>query len=286
MIEVLGISLRLYGLIVGGGILVGAWVAAKMVEKEGEDAELVWDGLMWVVVGGLVGARLYHVVDFWGYYQANPGRMLAIWNGGVGIFGALLGGVVGLSIYIFRVEKFSIFNPSADSGQVFQFSEARLFLGRLLWFLDVAAFGIPVSQAIGRWGNFVNQELYGPPTDLPWGIFIEEKYRLPGYENFTRFHPLFLYESVLNLGLALVLWRLYRQGVGIAGKKIEVGQGGFFGAYLAGYGVIRFLLEFMRLERWSWGSIPVAQVVSVGMIVVGLVLIKLNAQSLNVKTKR
>jgi phosphatidylglycerol:prolipoprotein diacylglycerol transferase len=108
--------------------------------------------------------------------------------------------------------------------------------------LDYAAPGVALAQAIGRWGNFVNQELYGPPTDLPWGIFIRPENRLPGYLAYERFHPLFLYESLWNLGLALFLLWIWRR---FKGRLLD---GDLFLVYLIGYPLGRFLLEFIRID--------------------------------------
>ena len=258
------IQSRMYGLLLGSGVFVGAWVVAKIAKREKIDPELVWDGLLWVVVAGVVGARAYHVIDLWSYYSQNLGQVMAVWNGGLGIFGALIGGVLGLLLFVR--------NRGLSSKDI-------------LSLLDVAVVGVPIGQAIGRWGNYFNQELYGKPTNLPWGVMIGPENRLVGYESFSKFHPLFLYESLLSLGLFLILWSLYRYGRretlkhydklrasqvqddGFIGWK--VGSGKFLGIYLAGYGVIRLVLESWRLENWKVGDLPVASIMSVVIIVIG-----------------
>jgi phosphatidylglycerol:prolipoprotein diacylglycerol transferase len=144
--------------------------------------------------------------------------MLAIWKGGLGVPGAVIGGAIAILIYARKKQ-----------------------LDVLVW-LDIAAPGVALAQAIGRWGNFVNQELYGPPTDLPWGIPIEPQYRLPGYQQYTHFHPLFLYESLWNLmNMAILLW---------VGRRFEdkLIPGDIFLGYLVIYPLGRFLLEFIRLD--------------------------------------
>jgi len=140
--------------------------------------------------------------------------------------------------------------------------------------LDVASFGIPVGQAIGRWGNFFNQELYGKPTDWPWGVYISMENRLAGYEVFERFQPLFLYESLLNWALFGTMLMVYLNRDWVV-KKISlvkrwrVGEGRFMGMYLVGYGVIRFMLEPMRIQIWRVGGVPTAQLVAAGLMVLG-----------------
>lgn len=248
MIEVFGLSLRVYGLLIGLGIVMGAWVAARVARREGMGENLVWDGLVWVVVGGIVGARTYHVIDLWRYYSQNPWQIMAVWQGGLGIFGALLGGVVGLALFGWWQGRKGV----------------KLELGKLL---DVASMGIPIGQAIGRWGNFVNQELYGRPTDLLWGIYIDPAYRLVGYEEVARYHPLFLYESILSLVVFGVMVWVYVKGL------VKVGRGQLLGVYLVGYGLVRMSLEGLRIEKWEIGDVPTASLVSGLLIVVGLILV-------------
>jgi len=244
---------RLYGLILGVAIVVGASIAASFARKfEVRSAkfkiksEYVWDGLVWAVVLGVIGARAYHVIDLWEFYSKNPGQMLAVWNGGLGIFGAIGGGTLGLWLFSKR-ESLS-----------------------LAQFLDVVAFGLPVAQAVGRLGNFVNQELYGKPFDFAQGkppyyaIYISPESRLPGFEQFSHFHPLFVYEALLNLGLFGLLVLIYRK------KILGVGRGKYFAIYLFGYSLIRFCLEPLRVEMWKVGVVPMAQLVSVVLMVLSL----------------
>ncbi len=233
MIDAYGIHIgplyfRFYGIILMLGALAAAMVARRMMRRDGRDPDLVWDALMWGLVFGIIGARLYHVftpseslramgIDTV-YYLTHPLDILFTWRGGLGMPGAIVGGLVG--IYIFTRRR--------------KISFAMM--------IDYAAPGLALAQAIGRWGNYVNQELYGPPTNLPWGIFIRPENRMAGYELYERFHPLFLYESLWNLGLALFLlwvWRRFR------GRLIP---GDLFLIYLIGYPLGRFLLEFLRID--------------------------------------
>jgi len=231
-IEVILFGLRLffryYGMILMAGAIAAAYVASRLLREERKNPDLAWDGLLWVLIFGLVGARLYHVFTpskslleqgkDTAWYLTHPLDLINTTQGGLAMPGAILGGVLGL--YIFARRR-------------------KIKLGMML---DAAAPGVALAQAIGRWGNFVNQELYGPPTTLPWGIAIDPAFRLSGYESFERFHPLFLYESIWNLLCAAGLYWLWRN------HRQRLRSGDVFIAYLAAYSVGRFLLEFIRLD--------------------------------------
>lgn len=224
------VTFHLYGLMIGLGVLVGAWVASKKDKK-------IWDCLVWVIGGGIIGARLYHVVDWWSYYSEHLSQIPAVWRGGMGIYGGILGGILGLWIYTRRREEPNL---------------------RLLKLLDAGAVGLPLGQAIGRLGNFFNQELYGLPTNLPWGIYIRPENRLLEVMDFKYFHPLFLYESLWCLIIFIIIINII--------KVIPMGKGKIFAVYLGLYGLGRFFLEFLRLEAWTINGVNVAQMISAGLI--------------------
>lgn len=220
--------IRYYGIILMLGAMAGAWLADREARRRGQDTDLVWDGLIWVLIGGIVGARLWHVFTptpsdiavglTTKYYLTHPLDILTTWKGGLGIPGAVIGGM--LALYLFCRKGKTNF---------------------VLW-VDIAAPGLALGQAIGRWGNFINQELYGPPTDLPWGIFIEPQYRLQELAEYTHFHPLFLYESLWSfMNVAVLLWLGRR-------FKDRLMPGDIFFTYLIIYPVGRFMLEFIRLD--------------------------------------
>jgi phosphatidylglycerol:prolipoprotein diacylglycerol transferase len=232
-----------YGILIVSGILAAAYLSTYTAKLLREDPQLVWDALTWVVILGIVGARLYHVltvppsmgVGRW-YYFRHPLEILATWKGGLGIYGAVAGGALGLYIVVRRAK-------------------------RDMWrWTDIIVPGLALAQAIGRWGNFINQELYGRPTDLPWGIYIDPAHRLAGFETFERFHPIFFYESMWNLITSAVLvyliWR-YRD---------RLVPGVITGIYFISYSTIRFLLEFIRLDSAAIGSVSIAQIVALGII--------------------
>lgn len=238
-IEILGIPFSYYGMIIMFAAVAAAFLVSRLLKERGEDPDLVWDGLIWALILGIIGARLYHIftpskssldagIDTM-YYLTHP--LSIIWTPGVGpglrglgIPGAIFGGAVG--IYIFTRRRKIDF----------------------LMAVDVSSPGLALAQVIGRWGNFINQELYGKPTDLPWKIFISPENRIRGYEAFEYFHPLFLYESLWSLGnLMLLLW-LPRK----LGSRLRSGD--IFLVYLITYPLGRFLLEFLRLDYVPmWG---------------------------------
>lgn len=221
--------------------------------------EHVWNGLVWCLIPAVVGARLYHVltpspsmaalgIESPLDYLRHPYQLINLRNGGLGIYGGIVGGALGLWLYT-RQQR----------------------LGTVAW-ADVAVIGLVLGQAVGRWGNFFNQELYGRPTQLPWAVTIDPEYRLPAYADVARFHPAFLYESVWNFAAFLLLLWLYRR------RRLRPGE--LTGLYLLLYAVGRVLLETVRLDSRMvlLGGLalplPVATLVSLLLaLVVGLWLL-------------
>lgn len=233
------LTIQYYGIILMLGALAGAWLASREAKRRGLDPEMVWDGLVYVLIGGIIGARLWHILlpsatfveqgVTTAFYLTHPLDAINIKQGGLGIPGAIIGGA--LALYRFCVKNKASF---------------------LVW-ADIAAPGVALGQAIGRWGNFVNQELYGAPTTLPWAIPIEPRFRLPGFENYETFHPLFLYESLWSLGLmAFLLWISRRNAQ-------RMRDGDLFLIYLIGYPLARFFLEFLRLDTAQVGGLNANQ---------------------------
>ncbi|MCC7361070.1 MAG: prolipoprotein diacylglyceryl transferase [Anaerolineales bacterium] len=223
------LPLRFYGIILVSGAFVAGYLAALEARRRGQNPELVWDGILWALVGGIVGARLWHILTpppsmvaiglTTQWYLTHPLDALAVWNGGLGVPGAVAGGLLGLYLFTRRSK-----------------------LTFLEW-ADIAAPALALGQAIGRWGNFVNQELYGAPTTLPWAISIDAAHRVPGFTDpALKFHPLFLYESIGNLLICLALLYLARRYA----ERLKPGD--LILIYLLLYPVLRFLLEFIRLD--------------------------------------
>ncbi|MFN2199514.1 MAG: prolipoprotein diacylglyceryl transferase [Anaerolineales bacterium] len=227
-IQIGPLNIAYYGIIVMAGAVAAAWMSAWNARRNGLDPEFVWDGLLWVLIGGIVGARIWHILTppasmveqgiTTYYYLTHPLDAINIRNGGLGIPGAVIGG--GLALFLYTRRRHQNF---------------------LAW-TDIVAPGLALGQAIGRWGNFVNQELYGAPTNLPWAISIDPQHRLPGFENVEYYHPLFLYESLYSLlNMFLLLWLGQR-------FKQRLLDGDIFLIYLIVYPVGRFFLEFLRLD--------------------------------------
>lgn len=265
-------TINIYGVLVGLGLLIGFWMVEKMrLRMVGRDATLkkvsAWEALWWVFIPGLLGARLYHVLDLWDYYRENLLLIPAVWTGGLGIFGAIVGGVMGLYFFaVFRQisDSFGVTLSSLKKKRTLNFSQVNR---RFLLYLDLVAFGLPVGQAIGRWGNFVNKELYGLPTDLPWGIPISIEHRAKSVEQYTHFHPLFLYESIYSIlvfGILLLVWRV---------KGVKLALGSYFFVYLVLYGFGRFWFEKLRIESWVFAGINIAQFISLLFVFSGVVFL-------------
>ena len=250
------LAVHWYGIIIVVATLVGAYVASLEARRRGQDPSHVWDALLLCLFLGIIGARLYHVFSSprggmlgWDYYRQNPIAILQIWRGGLGIYGAVVGGILGVYIYA-RLNKLSF----------------------LQW-VDIGTSGLILAQVIGRWGNFVNQELYGPPTNLPWGITIGMSYRIPPYNDLTvypadtRFHPAFLYESLWNLlGFLLLMYVVRRYSDRLL-------DGDVLCLYAIWYPVGRIFVEALRPDAWLIGGIAAAQIFAAIAIVVSVAII-------------
>jgi prolipoprotein diacylglyceryl transferase len=213
------LELRAYGLMIALGVIAAVWLAQRRWAARGGDPDDIATIAMWAVPAGLVGARLYHVATDWKSYQDRWFDAVKIWEGGLGVPGGIaLGVVVGLAV-------------------------ARRRGIRTPVILDAATPALPLAQAIGRWGNWWNQELFGGPTDLPWGLEIDPSHRPDRYLAEETFHPTFLYESLWNLGLCLVLIRLDRSG--------RLRPGRLFPAYVLGYFLVRLGMELLRSDPAS-----------------------------------
>ncbi|MEY2965444.1 MAG: hypothetical protein RLZZ228_1257 [Actinomycetota bacterium] len=214
------LPLRAYALLIILGIVVAIWVGSKRYVARGGSAGVIGDIALWAVPFGIIGGRLYHVVSDWQLYFAPGGSgivgALRIWDGGLGIWGAVALG--GLGAWIGARRLGVALPPIADA----------------------IAPGIALAQAIGRWGNWFNQELFGAPTTLPWGLEIAPQYRPEGYAEFETFHPTFLYESLWMLAVALVLiW---------ADKRFRMGHGRVFALYVLLYTLGRVWIEYLRID--------------------------------------
>ena len=231
-----------YGLTMGTAIAVSVFVLGKIRKKYYADVisdEMLYDLSFWLIIGGILGARLWYVLLNLHYYSNHLGEILAISQGGISIQGAILGGVLMGLIY---VKKHHLC---------------------FLKIADMFGFVLPLGQAIGRWGNFFNSEAFGRPCDLPWKLYIPQENRPVQYFYDEYFHPTFLYESIANIFIFLILYFVLR-------KKIGDKSGGIFCCYLILYSVVRFFIEFVRVDSvLNIGTIPVAVVVAMVFAICG-----------------
>lgn len=246
------LTFHLYGLIIAAAIYLG-YILAKSRAHHTIPKRIFDDPILVIpLVLAIIGARAYHVLDYWRLYQNNPISIFYISQGGLGIWGALIGAFVGFFI-VAKVKKLS-----------------------LLPVLDLVSPSVILGQAIGRIGNFVNQEGFGPPTDKPWGVYIELQNRPVQFSTSTHFHPTFFYEAILDAVIFIVL-------IKFANKTKIPGQ--VFALYLILYSTGRFIAEFWRIDTATVGTIKVAQLLSAITFMIG-VFIFLHSKNLTNKKGR
>ncbi len=240
------LAIRWYGVLIAVAVLVGTLLAQREAVRRREDPDRVLDVVVLAVLAGLVGARLYYVAFNWFEYSQHPFKILAVWEGGLAIHGGLIAG--GLAIFLFGRAK-------------------RL---PILTYLDILVPSVVLGQAIGRWGNFFNQEAFGTPTSLPWKLYIAPPNRPPSLAQYEYFHPTFLYESLWDLGVFAVLYWMLR-------RRLEDRPGALTLCYFALYSVGRFLVEGLRIDSLWLGPFRAAQVMSLILFVfsVGALAVRL-----------
>ena len=265
-----------YGIFIALGILVGSLVvdrARKILNTKYCILNIdIFDILPWVLIPGIIGARLYHVFDYWDYYRKDLWEILMVWQGGLGIFGGILGGTIGIWIFLKLKTKNkkpkTSFDPELKTeGQTKNAKIGNIFLS----YLDLGVIGLSIGQAIGRWGNYFNQELYGWPTNLSWGIYIRPENRLLGFEEFERFHPLFLYESLGCLVIFVLLLVVAHFSARLRSRnkfRYYKEHGSIFFLYLFLYSFLRFWLEYLRIESWEMGGVRATQILSSGLMLI------------------
>jgi len=220
------LKIHWYGLLIMLAVTSGFFITLKISQKYGWQKEKIWDLFFWLIVAGLIGARLYHFFSEITYYWRQPWEFFYLWQGGLGIYGAIIGGLV--VVYFFGKDN-----------------TERLLLS------DILAPAVALGLAIGRWGNYFNQEIYGQPTNLPWAIPIEFSNRLAGYQNYIFFQPVFLYESLCCLFLFLIL--IIMHWLRLKNKSAEqrfafYNYGNVFFVFLILYSLERFFMELLRID--------------------------------------
>jgi prolipoprotein diacylglyceryl transferase len=213
------VPIRGYALSIIAGIIAAIWIGERRWVARGGRSGEVSDVAVWAVPFGVVGGRIYHVITDHDLYFGDgkhPIEALYVWRGGLGVWGAIALGAVGVII------------------------GAKLRGIKVLPMVDALAPGVLVAQALGRWGNWFNQELFGKPTDLPWGLEIDPEFRPPGYEDYAIFHPTFLYEFLwCLLAFAVILW---------LDRRYQLGHGRVLALYVMGYTLGRFWIELLRID--------------------------------------
>ena len=234
------IVIRWYGILMATAIVVGLWVGYRQAKREGLPADDIISVGQWAILVGLLGARLYEVVFNWDYYGRFPWKIIAVWEGGLAMHGGLIVGPL-FGVWLAKRKRLPILRG-----------------------LDVVGPSMVLGQAIGRWGNFFNEEAFGRPTDLPWKLYISPEHRPLGYAQFEHFHPTFLYESAWDFAVFLMLvWWLRR--------RLRPHPGALFFAYIGLYSVGRFVIEAIRLDSFWLGPFRVPQIASVFGIIVAIV---------------
>ncbi|NEQ11876.1 MAG: prolipoprotein diacylglyceryl transferase, partial [Moorea sp. SIO4E2] len=236
-------TIRWYGLLIASAVLIGVSLSQYLAKSRNVNPDLLGDLAIWLVISAIPGARLYYVLFQWKQYAQRPDQIIAIWNGGIAIHGAILGGILAAIIFA-RLNKLSV------------------------WLLvDLVVPSLILGQAIGRWGNFFNSEAFGAPTDLPWKLYIPLGQRPLSFNNFDYFHPTFLYESVWNLLVFGLLMTLFFRDLR---RKPHLKVGTMALVYMVAYSTGRFWIEALRMDSLMLGPLRIAQVVSLVAIALGV----------------
>lgn len=223
--EIGPIAVHWYGIIMASAIFLGLILALKESKRKNLAPDFFLDLIIFAIPSSIIGARIYYVIFQWNYYSQHPQDIIAIWEGGLAIHGALIGATLTAIIFT-KIKKINFWKTA-----------------------DIAAPSLILGQAIGRWGNFINQEAYGYKTNLPWAMYIDGAYR----------HPTFLYESLWDLSVFIFLLWLRKR------KKIKTGE--IFLSYIIAYSLGRFFIEAFRTDSLMLGPLRVAQVISILLII-------------------
>ncbi|MDP8966522.1 MAG: prolipoprotein diacylglyceryl transferase [Cyanobacteriota bacterium] len=243
LIELGPLTIRWYGLLIASAVLIGVSLSQYLAKRRNVDPNLLGDLAIWLVIAAIPSARLYYVLFEWKQYSQHPDQIIAIWNGGIAIHGAILGGTLAAIIFA-RIQKISVWQLA-----------------------DLVAPSLILGQAIGRWGNFFNSEAFGDPTDLPWKLYIPIERRPLNFSNYEYFHPTFLYESLWNLMVFGLLMTLFFRG--LKGRpRLKLGTIAL--VYMVAYSCGRVWIEGLRTDSLMIGPLRIAQIVSLTTIALGL----------------
>ncbi|HAC66210.1 MAG TPA: prolipoprotein diacylglyceryl transferase [Cyanothece sp. UBA12306] len=241
--EIGPLVIRWYGLLISSAVLIGVTLSQWLAKKRQVNPDLVADLTIWLVIAAIPCARLYYVIFEWQEYSQNPGDILAIWKGGIAIHGAILGGTLAAIIFA-RLNQVSVWQLA-----------------------DLIVPSLALGQAIGRWGNFFNSEAFGAPTNLPWKLYIPVSRRPFNYIDQEYFHPTFLYESIWNILVFVLLLSIFFWGLKHY-NRLKVGTLSL--VYLIAYSCGRFWIEGLRTDSLMLGPLRIAQVISLVLIALGI----------------
>ena len=265
------LTLSWHGFLTFIAVAVSVFLVVRWGSREGISADSIYSVAVWAIVGGVVGARILHILDVWDFYQDNPERIFYVWQGGVTIYGAILGGFVGGALYI--VIRNSAWFLSLW-GRYFRFlGEAKVAplpgIGRLA---DIAAPAMLISQAIGRVGDVINGEHFADPSSLPWAVVYSHS-NSPGL-GLPPTHPAVAYELLMDLAILAAIWPL---------RKRLRPHGMFFALYLGAYSVGRFFLNFLRVDK-EYGGLNEAQIIALVVIAITVPLLIFKTQLVKPET--
>jgi phosphatidylglycerol:prolipoprotein diacylglycerol transferase len=243
--SVLGLDVRWYALFMLAGVVAGVFLARFLAGQIGLDPDWVIDAAPWIVLFAIVGARSYYVALRAEHFISHPAEAINIRLGGLAFHGALIAGTVAFAVLCRRAHQ------------------------PFLWWTDAVVPAVALAQAIGRWGNWANQEAFGTPTAAPWGLWIDPARRPAKFAGVERFHPTFLYESLFNVvNAALLSWVALR-----VPASARLRHGDVLAIYLINYGLARFLIERIRTDSLYLGPLPAAYWLSWGLVAVGVALL-------------
>jgi phosphatidylglycerol---prolipoprotein diacylglyceryl transferase len=235
------LQVRWYGLLIAAAVLMGVLLVERLAPRRGIDVEVIGELPIWLVPAAVICARIYYVTFQWPQYAANPQQIIAIWQGGIAIHGAIIGGILA-AIAFAKVKRISFWRIA-----------------------DIVAPAVALGQTIGRWGNFFNSEAFGAPTTLPWKLLIPPAQRPIGMANIAYYHPTFLYESLWNLLVFLGLIWLFQKD-----RTAHFKSGMIFLVYAIAYSSGRIWIEGLRTDSLMFSGIRMAQLISTIGIVAGV----------------
>lgn len=233
------VTIHYYGIIMAAAVAAGFYFALNRAPKYGVNLKTAEDLIFWIIIGGFIGARLYHVLSAWNFYSSHPADILKVWNGGLAIYGAVFGGLLTLWVH----KRLSTFH------------------GSFLTLLDWLTPSLILGQIIGRFGNLFNYEAFGYPTSLPWKMFVPAQFRPWEYLNFNFFHPFFLYEVLGNIVILFFLLKI---------AKFKA-PGRVFISYLLLYNTLRFALEFLRIDSTFVHGFRLNALMSLSLVLLAVV---------------